>query len=370
MKAIDNLITEARQAAEKCKGTVEEALLVGEFIGKVDSLLATDDATTRIRALVNSDIGFRTDREYQPEVIRRCVIDALWKGLRVVGNEFNIIGGRVYCTSAGYAGLLDRHPNIDGAIEVTVVTNEIDGNMAIMSGRVKFHYMTPGTRGFLPREESLDVRMRIVQGVGLDALEGKARRKLLKAAYDSVNGNVSTVVDGDIDDPEANAEPPAGQVHKFQPGDPSEHQDHPDHQGGQKTEADYKMCEKCGEHPVLTEGVCGYCYEKLQIEAAPSPEPEDAEESTPPPPAEPEPVNGEVEEARKELTSLGAQLQGRSFSDILFIAAIDKLDIEDNLDRLNEAIDKCHRVLKKISAKKNRRLAAQKAAATRKARGK
>ena len=59
-------------------------------------------------ALAGTPLGFLTDRDgektkYPKEVIRDCAIEAILRGARLTGNEFNIIAGKCYLTKAFFA---------------------------------------------------------------------------------------------------------------------------------------------------------------------------------------------------------------------------------------------------------------------------
>src|SRR4051812_23283034 len=106
-EAAKKIDTIAKGAVDLFKeaGSFEAEIAVAETMGEMRSLL-TGEVMQPILALMNTDLGFRTDRDakvqpkdkdgnpmmpYAVEVVRDCVIEAKLRGFHVVGNEFNII---------------------------------------------------------------------------------------------------------------------------------------------------------------------------------------------------------------------------------------------------------------------------------------
>lgn len=72
----------------------------------------TPEAMAAIKGLAGSSMGFLTDakhgEQYSIDVIRECVIEAMLRGVGVVGNQFNIIGGRFYVARNGWEAKLRK----------------------------------------------------------------------------------------------------------------------------------------------------------------------------------------------------------------------------------------------------------------------
>jgi len=60
----------------------------------------TPEAMAAVKELAGTSLGFLTDKkpheQYPIEVIRECVVEAMIRGVGVVGNQFNIIAGQFY----------------------------------------------------------------------------------------------------------------------------------------------------------------------------------------------------------------------------------------------------------------------------------
>ncbi len=75
----------------------------------------TADLMRDFLLLSNSPLGFRTDRgpgsastkeAYSDAQIKDALIQAMLRGVRPIGNEFNIIAGQCYITKEGFRRLL------------------------------------------------------------------------------------------------------------------------------------------------------------------------------------------------------------------------------------------------------------------------
>ena len=73
---------------------IKKALIAAHGMKQIKACL-TDSMMGDILELQNSPLGFRTDREngYRKEECRGVITLALLRGLKLTGNEFNIIAG-------------------------------------------------------------------------------------------------------------------------------------------------------------------------------------------------------------------------------------------------------------------------------------
>lgn len=66
----------------------------------------TPEAMSIISHLSDSSLGFKTDKKpgekYDPETLKRIVIQAVLNGVNIVGNEFNIIKGEMFIAKNGW----------------------------------------------------------------------------------------------------------------------------------------------------------------------------------------------------------------------------------------------------------------------------
>jgi len=72
----------------------------------------TPEAMAAVKELAGTSLGFLTDRkpneQYPIDVIRECVVEAMIRGVGVVGNQFNIIAGRFYMARNGWEAKLRK----------------------------------------------------------------------------------------------------------------------------------------------------------------------------------------------------------------------------------------------------------------------
>lgn len=164
----------------------------------------TDGMMDDIMALSNTRLGFQTDRDpnktdkngrpmipYSRQAVKDCIIEAVMNGLRVVGNEFNIISGNTYATLGGYSGKLKRLKGLSKLNKVISVPR-ISTNGAVVDCEAAWIYNG--------REDSLKVSIpvRTDSYSTADSIIGKATRKFLKRVWEQITG-VSTP-DGSVDD--------------------------------------------------------------------------------------------------------------------------------------------------------------------------
>jgi hypothetical protein len=116
---------------EKAKEAFSNALAVGkkyavelaeseEFFKPIVMAMAIKDlrdalsaeAMDAVKQLAGTSLGFLSDRpadnQYPVDVIRECVIEAMIRGVGVVGNQFNIIAGRFYMARNGWEAKLRK----------------------------------------------------------------------------------------------------------------------------------------------------------------------------------------------------------------------------------------------------------------------
>lgn len=116
---------------EKAKEAFSNALAVGkryagelaeseEFFKPIVMAMAikdlrealTAEAMAAVKELAGTSLGFLTDetpdKKYSVDVIRECVVEAMIRGVGVVGNQFNIIAGRFYMARNGWEAKLRK----------------------------------------------------------------------------------------------------------------------------------------------------------------------------------------------------------------------------------------------------------------------
>lgn len=151
--------------------------------------------------LMNCKLGFKTDRPndknphpYSVEVVADCLIEATLRGLRPIGNEWNIISGGCYTTKEGYTHLLSEYPGLtDLKINPSVPVAKGGGAVVHVSASWKLDGV--------PDKLERDIPIRTNAGSGVDQILGKANRKARAAIYEQITGSPQSGVEGEVGDP-------------------------------------------------------------------------------------------------------------------------------------------------------------------------
>lgn len=154
--------------------------------------LTEEVMTTIFMPLMNSKVGFRTDRDGKPDkngrtkplydmsVVREAIIDGALIGLRPTGNQFNIISGTMYPTKEGYTALLKKI-GAKYIIDYSQPTMDAQGFATFIC---KINYEYKGEK----KAFSVSATVRTDQYSSYDQLRGKAERRAKKALYEYLTG--------------------------------------------------------------------------------------------------------------------------------------------------------------------------------------
>lgn len=165
--------------------------------------LLTTDVMKPIMALMNTDLGFRTDRDpknydkdgkplvpYSESVVKDVVIECVLRGFYTINNEMNIIAGRFYAAKNGLRRKVTTYPNVTDFKDLYDVprTNQ-NGALIKCSATWK--------KNGIPDKIECEMAIRVNSFMGIDAIVGKAERKLLKRVLDRISGIITP--DGEIE---------------------------------------------------------------------------------------------------------------------------------------------------------------------------
>jgi hypothetical protein len=202
-------IAQGAMAVFEQAGNFAQELQVAQAIVDMRQIL-TPEIMAPIVALMNTDLGFRTDRDpktasqpmtpYSMEVVKEVFIESKLRGFHSVGNEFNIIAGRFYGAQAGFKRKVRETTKgtFESSIDVPVMAP--DGKSAKIKCRATWKVDGKGSVesiGVKP-EDPCEFLVRVNAFMGADAINGKAERKLLKRVYERITGR--SVPDADVDD--------------------------------------------------------------------------------------------------------------------------------------------------------------------------
>lgn len=168
------------------------AFNAAQVIGLLREALTDEVMNAVFMPLMNTKVGFRTDRDGKPDkngrpkplydipTVRDAIIDAAIIGLLPTGNQFNIISGTMYPTKEGYTVLLKKI----GAKYIIDVQQDRSQNTAFAEFPCKITYAFNGEKNSL----TVVATVRRDQYSSNDQLRGKAERRAKKALYEYLTG--------------------------------------------------------------------------------------------------------------------------------------------------------------------------------------
>lgn len=209
---IDRLADQYRAHSAEVTGKFRRALMLAEAMRQITGAISAP-MMDLIMGLMNSQLGFLTDRDpsrpgksgqvqpYHPEVVKRCFVESVLLGLNPIGNEWNIISGKVYVTKEGMSRLVREVPGLSDL--------DLDFNVPKPAGQSKVtvdvsaSWRLDGT----PHTAKFEIPIKSYGTDTDDLLLGKAERKALHRIYRRLVGSERFAIDEtDVDD-EPDAEP-------------------------------------------------------------------------------------------------------------------------------------------------------------------
>ena len=188
-------ITEQRSLAQleglsKTRRAIELARTMNEL-----RKLISGPILNEFMALAGSDLGFRTDKDkeanqYPPEVVRDVLIEGMLRGANPIGNEINIIAGKCYLTKAYFERMVRNLVSELRVIEGVPETAQSGrGALVPMTATWIYKGHRDELRCIKTDAEDNRIAVRVNAGMGIDAILGKAYRKLYARIYRRVTGS-------------------------------------------------------------------------------------------------------------------------------------------------------------------------------------
>lgn len=219
--AVDQFSREARQEialAQREQTPISLALMTARAVQGLRELV-TPEMMTDIVALMNTQVGFDTDRNpakpgkngqapvpYPVEVVKDCFITAQLWGASPINNEFNILAGRTYRTVNYYRRKVREVQGVTD-VNVQVSTPEYaqvnDGKAARVACVGSWKQDGKPHRVACLKDSTGDWRISVKCNayMGDDGVKGKAERKLLAIMFAEMSGCPVEDDLGDHDDP-------------------------------------------------------------------------------------------------------------------------------------------------------------------------
>jgi hypothetical protein len=179
--------------SEKALTGFQKAYLVSDAIGKLKELL-NDEYMKPIVALQGTKLGFVTDKDkdggYPIAVVRMCLIEAVLKGYKPYGNEFNIIAGNMYPTKEGLENKLNGWKGLRYSIISSIKSISSEKTSAMIESVVSWTIDGESNKEIIP------IPLKINAYTSVDAMIGKAKRKACAWLLSNLTGE--SVTDGDV----------------------------------------------------------------------------------------------------------------------------------------------------------------------------
>lgn len=208
-----NELTTVTQAVQRLDEIAASSVALTQQPASFGKLLSMAQAVSDLRAaltpevmkpimgLMNTPLGFMTDRQdknnlYTVDEVREFAIEATLRGFYLVGNEVNMIAKRMYAAQAGCAGKLNRLGTITDLVLDYDLPHTVNDRGATIECRASWK------QNGAAKSIKCTFPIKVNNGMGTDAIIGKAKRKLLARILEQVTG--STVPEGEVEPDLAN----------------------------------------------------------------------------------------------------------------------------------------------------------------------
>lgn len=203
-KKLDDYVS-AIISTEKLNG-FGRAFQMAEAIGQLRDMLSIEYMTP-IMKLQGTKLGFKTDKDlvfdnnlkkyikgpgYPVEVVRECLIEAVFMGLQPTGNQFNIISGTCYPTKEGCGASLNKIPGLKYNINTGLPRISADKTSCAFDIKIWWSLNGEEHTEIVPKPIKIDAY------ASVDAMVGKAERKARAWLLSRITG--IEVTDGEVED--------------------------------------------------------------------------------------------------------------------------------------------------------------------------
>lgn len=206
LQALDEIAVEASRQVIANYGQFKQALVMAAAVRKMQEEIS-DPMMSDIMALQGTALGFRTDKDtangYPLNVVKQCLIEATINGARPIGNEFNIISGRVYLTKEFYSRAVREWPGLsDLKLSPQVPVTSNGGALVGYRATWKLNGEPQSLDRVKHGDDDNRIPVKVNTGMGADAIIGKATRKMLHAIYGQLTGAYEALPEGEVGEDE------------------------------------------------------------------------------------------------------------------------------------------------------------------------
>jgi len=190
---LDELAIKYNEGLSVTKAPFSAAIQTASAMNDLRELM-TEDVMSPMMQLMNSPLGFLTDRDpnktdregkrqdpYHWKVVRDCLIEGMLRGFAPVGNELNIIASRFYAAKSGLRRRVTQFPGIADFRDAYDVPRSSDKGAIV---KCRATWQIDGKTHEIEREFAI----KGYPSTLLDAYVGKAERKLLHAVFQRLTG--------------------------------------------------------------------------------------------------------------------------------------------------------------------------------------
>lgn len=201
---MEEIVAESNLQVIASYGQFRQAFVMARAIRQIEKLIS-DEMMVDIMALQGTPLGFRTDKDrgggYPVAAVKSAFIEATLRGVRAVGNEFNIIAQRCYITKEGFSRLVREWPGLTDLQLMPGVPQTSTGG-ALVPFRAKWKLRGEQRELARVKTETEDFRIpvKVNEGMGADAILGKATRKMLAGIYGVLTGANEAVPEGEVEE--------------------------------------------------------------------------------------------------------------------------------------------------------------------------
>jgi hypothetical protein len=186
--ALEDLATECAALAARQLTPFRRTFLMAAGMNQLRALI-TPAMMADVMELQGSPLGFRTDKDreggYDLNSVKEAAIEATLRGLRLVGNEINIIAGRCYAAKDGLRRLVREWPGLTDLAIRLQVPHQQEGFTVVPA---KATWKLDGRDCCLDATGPNAIPVRVNKDAIVDATLGKAKRKLYALIYDCLTG--------------------------------------------------------------------------------------------------------------------------------------------------------------------------------------
>lgn len=209
LKALQE-ISNNLQFGIEVKQTFTQLFALAKAAGEIKALLTDEVMMTAIMPMMDlGDIGFCTDRAdkepYPVHVVRRVMLETILIGGKPWNNEINIVKSKTYRAKNYFVRKIREYPNLTDFIPSLSIPRMVQGGAAVDA---KATWKLNGVPMSLERSGLNAIPIKVNEGMGADAILGKAKRKLLASVYEMLTGSEHS--DGEVGDAEEEMKPVTG----------------------------------------------------------------------------------------------------------------------------------------------------------------